>query len=59
MVRNTGQIHLNRIVIRNGNKVAREDPIKTVALGMREKVIFKLEFALENFFLKKAKTYTR
>lgn len=50
MVRNTGQIHLNRIVIRNGNKVAREDPIKTVALGMREKVIFKLEFALENFF---------
>lgn len=50
MVRKTGQIHLNRIVIRNGNKVAREDPIKAVALGMREEVISKLEFALANFF---------
>lgn len=40
MVRKTGQ---SRIVSRNGNKVAREDPIKAIAMGMREEVIFALE----------------
>lgn len=59
MVRKTGQMHLNRIVSRNGNKVAREDPIKAIALGMREEVIFKSEFPLEKLKKKKAKTYTR
>lgn len=52
MVRKTGQMHLNRIVSRNGNKVAREDPIKAIALGMRE-VIFKSEFPLEKLKKKK------
>lgn len=37
LVRKPGQIHLSRIVNRKGNNVEREDPIKDIALGMREK----------------------